>query len=206
MDGLERVQGFPVLAALVVLSPALVVAQSERSAASVAPQLTEQRDGQHDFDFEEGRWKIHMKRLLHPLTGSTAWVEFDGTSITRKVWNGRAWIEEFETDGPTSHIECLTLRLYNSQSRQWRLYWASSNDGTLGEPMIGEFKNGRGEFFDQQTFNGRTIFVRYVRSPNPPNSAHFEQSRWRTFLELLERMTIGEACHHSRRMGARPGK
>jgi hypothetical protein len=30
------------------------------------------RDGQHDFDFEFGSWKTHLKRLLHPLTGSTA--------------------------------------------------------------------------------------------------------------------------------------
>ena len=36
-----------------------------------------------------------MKRLLHPLTGSTTWAEFDGTSVTRKLWNGRSQIEEF---------------------------------------------------------------------------------------------------------------
>ena len=57
------------------------------------------RDGQHDFDFEAGSWKIHLKQLQHPLTGSTSWVEFDGTSVTRHLWNGRAEIEEFETNG-----------------------------------------------------------------------------------------------------------
>ena len=87
-----------------------------------------ERDGQHDFDFEIGTWKIHLKRLLHPLTGSTSWVEFDGTSVVRKVWDGRAQIEEFEIDGPTGHIEGLTLRLYNPESHQWSLYWANSKD------------------------------------------------------------------------------
>jgi len=42
--------------------------------------------------------------------------------------------------------------------------------------MIGEFKNGRGEFHDQQTLNGRTIFVRWVRSFIAPNTCHFERS------------------------------
>src|SRR5215470_15342597 len=53
------------------------------------------RDGQHDFDFELGSWKIHLKRLDKPLSGSTKWFEFDGTSVTRKLWNGRAQIEQF---------------------------------------------------------------------------------------------------------------
>lgn len=152
------------------------VAQSVPNSAKAGPQTAERRDGQHDFDFELGTWKIHLKRLLHPLTGSTTWVEFDGTSVTRKVWDGRANLEEFETDGPTGHIEGLTLRLYSLQSHQWSLYWANSKDSALGQPTIGEFKNGRGEFFDQETFNGRAIFVRYIWSEITPNSAHFEQS------------------------------
>lgn len=105
--------------------------------------------------FEVGSWKIHLKRRLHPLTGSNTWVEFDGTSVTRKVWDGRSQIEEFETDSSTGHIEGLTLRLYNPESHQWSLYWANSKDGKMFVPQIGEFKNGRGEFYAQDTLNGR---------------------------------------------------
>src|SRR5262249_39650507 len=133
-------------------------------------------DGSHDFDFEVGTWKIHLERLLNPLTGSTSWVEFDGSTTTRKVWDGKAFLEEFETDGPSGHIEGLTLRLYNPEARQWSLLWANSKTGTLGAPTIGEFKNGVGEFYDQEAFNGRTILVRYIWSEITPNSAHFEQS------------------------------
>jgi len=111
-----------------------------------APQSSTQvRDGQHDFDFELGSWKIHLKRRLNPLTGSDKWVEFDGTSVTRKVWDGRAQIEEFETDGAGGHIEGLTLRLYNPQSHQWSLSWANSKNGVLVPAQIGEFKNGHTE-------------------------------------------------------------
>ncbi len=153
-----------------------LLAQTDAATKSNAPATSVQHDGQHDFDFEIGSWRIHLKRLLHPLTGSTTWQEFEGSSVTRKVWNGRANFEEFETDGPSGHVEGLTLRLYNPQSRQWSIYWANGKDGVLGLPTIGEFKNGRGEFFDQESYNGRTIFVRYIWSDITPNSAHFEQS------------------------------
>jgi len=150
---------------------------SEATAAKTgAPPTSAERDGHHGFDFELGSWNIHLKRLENPLTGSTKWVEFDGTSVTRKVWDGRSQIEEFEVDSPTGHIEGLTLRLYDPQSRQWSLYWATSKGGALGQPTIGEFKNGRGEFYDQEPLNGRAILVRFIWSDMTPNSAHFEQS------------------------------
>jgi hypothetical protein len=146
-------------------------------AGTANADAAEKRDGQHDFDFELGSWKIHLKRLVHPLTGSKTWVEFDGTSVTRKVWNGRSQIEEFEVDSPSGHIEGLTLRLYNPQSRQWSLYWANSEAGTMGgPPNVGEFRDGRGEFLCQDTFEGRMILIRYVWSDITPKTAHFEQS------------------------------
>lgn len=167
------------LSSLIVVSqPTRVSAQSNSNASKAnSQQASAVRDGQHDFDFEFGSWKIHLKRLVHPLTGSTTWVEFDGTSVTRKVWDGRAQIEEFETDSAAGgHIEGLTLRLYNPKSHQWSLYWANSKDGTLVVPQIGEFKNGRGEFYAQDTFNGKAIFVRFIWSNTDTNTPHFEQS------------------------------
>jgi hypothetical protein len=162
----------------VVLTAVNALCHQNPDASKIGTQQSANgHDGQHDFDFEKGTWKIHLKRLLHPLTGSSTWVEFDGTSVTRKVWDGRAWIEQFETDSPVGgHIEGLTLRLYNPESHQWSLYWATSKNGTMGQPTIGEFKNGRGEFYDQEPFNGRAILVRFIWSEITPNSAHFEQS------------------------------
>ncbi|HKA87361.1 MAG TPA: hypothetical protein VKE22_06820 [Haliangiales bacterium] len=134
------------------------------------------RDGQHDFDFEIGTWKTRLRRLQRPLTGSTTWLEYEGTSVVRKIWNGRANLVELEADGPTGHLQVLSLRLYNPQARQWSLHYANSNDGTLSQPTIGEFKNGRGEFYDQESFNGRTIWVRNVWSDITPTSCRFEQA------------------------------
>ena len=162
---------------LVTYTTVVVAFAGPKPAENPSPAAAEKRDGQRDFDFELGSWKIHLKRLVHPLTGSKQWVEFDGTSVTRKVWDGRSQIEEFEVDSPSGHIEGLTLRLYNPQSHQWSLYWANSKAGTMGgPPNVGEFKDGRGEFLCQDTFEGRMILIRYVWSDITPKTAHFEQS------------------------------
>lgn len=144
---------------------------------SDAPKTTPaERDGQHDFDFEIGTWKTHLKRRLHPLTGSDTWVEMEGTTVVRKVWNGKANLVELVADGPSGHFEGLSLRLYNPQSHQWSLNFASSGGGTLTTPTIGQFKDGRGEFYDQETFDGRAILVRFVISEITPKSCRFEQA------------------------------
>jgi hypothetical protein len=144
---------------------------------SEAPKTSlSEHDGQHDFDFEIGTWKTHLRRRLHPLTGSETWTELAGTSIVRKVWNGRANLLELVADGPMGHFEGLSLRLYNPQSHQWSLNFASSGGGTLALPTIGQFKDGRGEFSDQETLDGRAILVRFVISEITPKSCRFEQS------------------------------
>jgi hypothetical protein len=153
-----------------------VRAQSKSELAKTTNQQTAECDGQHDFDFEIGTWKTHLKRLLRPLTGSTSWVEYEGTTVVRKVWNGRANLVELVAEGPAGRFEGLSLRLYNPQTRQWSLNFSSIKSGAMSPPMIGGFKNGRGEFYNQETLNGRAIFVRFVISDITANSCRFEQA------------------------------
>lgn len=160
--------------------PALVSAQTATTPAKDGVQESAaQRDGQRDFDWMIGSWKGRLKRLLHPLTGSNTWVEYDVTQVTRKVWGGRANMDEFtaESSEPQSRIEGLTLRMYKPESREWYLYWANMKTGPLSlPPAVGRFNNGRGEFYDHEEIGGRMVFVRYVWSDITPNSARFEQS------------------------------
>jgi hypothetical protein len=81
-------------------------------------------------------------------------------------------------DSPARHIEGATLRLYNQETHQWSLYWATSKGGTIGVPTIGGFKEGRGEFYDTEPSgrNGRVILVRFIWSKTNTHSPHFEQS------------------------------
>ncbi len=158
-----------------LFAAALATAASGSVATPRQPPGAE-RDGLHDFDFEIGTWRTQLRRLLHPLSGSTDWVSCDGTTVVRKVWDGRANLVELEADCPGGHLEVLSLRLYNPQSRQWSLNVATSGGGTLGQPTIGRFTNGRGEFIDQETFDGRAVLVRFVISDITADSCHFEQS------------------------------
>jgi hypothetical protein len=154
---------------------AVPLAPSWHATAQPAP-AGERRDGGHDFDFEIGVWKTHLRRLKNPLSGSASWVELDGTTVVRKIWNGRANLAELNIDAASGHLQVLSLRLYDPRAGQWSLNTANAGSGTLSVPTVGEFKDGRGEFYDQETFNGRTILVRNVWSDITVDSCRFEQA------------------------------
>lgn len=162
---------------MIALHPSQGLAQADSANAKPDARNTDAaRDGQHDFDFEFGSWHTRLKHLSRPLTGSDAWVDLEGTSVVRRVWSGRANLGELDVKNATTHIEGLSMRVYNPPSRQWSIYWANSKDGRLGAAMIGQFKNGRGEFFNQEVFEGRAIYVRFIFSDITPTSFRLEQA------------------------------
>jgi hypothetical protein len=61
-------------------------------------------------------------------------------------------------------------------SHQWSLSWVSTGAAAFGTPMVGEFKDGRGTFYDMETVGGRQILVRNVWSEIMPTSSKFEQA------------------------------
>ena len=144
----------------------------------VAEQIarTEGHDPQTDFDFLIGTWTVHNRKLKERLKGSNEWDEFDATVVARHIWGGKANTDEFEAESPSGRIQGLTLRLYDPKSRQWSIYWANSLNGKLELPMIGGFENGRGEFYDQEFFEGRSIYVRFIWSKISPVSCQWEQA------------------------------
>lgn len=161
-----------------------VSSSQERSEASNPPGYSSsdaresraQRDGQDDFDWEHGDWRTHVRRLERPLTGSTNWVEYEGTSIVREVWDGRANLVELDVEGPSGRIEGLSLRLYNPSTGQWSLNFASSRTGALSPPTIGGFEDGRGEFYGHETIEGRPVLVRFLIWCESDDVCHFEQA------------------------------
>lgn len=144
--------------------------------ASAAELPKDANSGAHDFDFNFGTWHTHIKRLTKPLSGSQDFVTLDGTVTVHKLWDGSGQFEDFEVDGPNGPIRGMTLFLYNPKSRQWSQTWVNSRDGVLNPPMIGGFKDGRGELISQETLDdGRAVLVRAVWSDFKPDSHHFEE-------------------------------
>lgn len=167
-----------------ILAPGLFVgfagAQAPQPASSYQPiPAAPLHDGAHDFDFLIGNWKAHVRRLPDRLNGSTTWIEYDGISTHKKILDSNANFEEFEVDSPQKHlhIKAQTLRLYNPESHQWSIYLVDVDKGTLSlPPVVGGFNGNRGEFFDQEEYKGRAIFVRYVWLNISPHAARMEQS------------------------------
>jgi hypothetical protein len=148
--------------------------QVPANGSAVAPT-----DGSHDFDFLIGDWKAHVRRLPERLKGSNVWVEYDGISNHKKLLDSNANFEEFDVSS-TDHklrIKAQTLRLYNPESHQWSIYLVDLDKGTLEiPPVVGQFNGKRGEFFNQQVWEGRAVLVRYVWLDISPKSSRMEQS------------------------------
>jgi predicted methyltransferase len=132
-------------------------------------------DGQHDFDFNIGVWHTHIKRILDPFAGNSQSVELNGSVTVRKVWDGKAELEEIEADGPKGHWQGLTLFLYNPSAHQWSQSFVNSKVGKLSS-NIGEFKDGRVVLIGQDTVEDKTILVRAVWSDIKPDSHQYEES------------------------------
>lgn len=162
--------------AILLVLPAAALAQRAPVPTTCPTATTPDGDGQKDFDWEIGSWTTHLKRLKSPLSGSTTWVEYRGTSEVRPVMGGRANLVELKVEGPAGRIEGASLRLYNPHARQWSLNFASAGGGVLTPAPIGAFHKGCGEFYAQDSWEGRAILVRFVISDITPNAARFEQA------------------------------
>ena len=145
------------------------------SATDTNAQTQTLRDGAHDFDFNVGVWHTHIRRHLDPFSPSSDVIELNGTVTVRKVWGGKAELEEIETDGPKGHWEGLTLFLYNPQAHQWSQSFINSQIGELSA-LTGEFHDGRIELFSGDTFKSRSILVRGVWSEIQPDSHRYTES------------------------------
>lgn len=129
----------------------------------------------NDFDFLTGHWNVTNRRLAKPLTGSDEWEEFPGVSVATRHFGGAASFDEIEF--PTKGSSGLTVRVRDVESGLWSIYWASSARGVLDtRPMVGAFEGDRGEFFGEETCEGRPVRCRFVWTVSGADAARWEQA------------------------------
>ncbi|MGW5239931.1 hypothetical protein ACWEOW_13445 [Monashia sp. NPDC004114] len=139
--------------------------------------MSHQRDGRHDFDDEIGTWRTALAVLRPPLGGSGTWVEFAGTTHVSPVWGGAANLVQLDASGPAGELHALSLRLYDEQTSQWHVHFASRGAGEVAPPAVGSFdEGGRGEFRSREVVAGRDVDVRFVIERPAEDSWRFEQS------------------------------
>jgi len=124
-----------------------------------------------DFNYLIGNWKLKNRKLKSRLTNCTEWVEFESKVEMRQILGGNGNIDKYTDTASGKPYEGVALRLFNSKTKLWSIYWADSNSGTLDPPVVGSFENKIGHFFSKDTFNGKNIIVVFrwdVRNPNLP--------------------------------------
>ncbi len=113
------------------------------------------------------------RRRTDFLDEASDWEEFPGHSHATRHFAGAANFDEIEF--PTKGSAGMTVRLYDRERRQWQLYWSSSRTGTFEPPVVGGFTDGRGEFYGDDTHDGRAVRVRYLWSEISAETARWEQ-------------------------------
>lgn len=113
----------------------------------------------HDFDFFEGKWKIHNRKLSSRLNQCNDWIEFESSQEMYRVLNGIGNIDNFLATLDGQPFEGMTVRLFNPKTHLWSIYWADSNEGRLDPPVVGSFEKNVGHFFTKDRFNEKEILV-----------------------------------------------
>jgi hypothetical protein len=135
-----------------------------------------QTDGRNDFDFFIGAWDSRQRKLKRRLAGCDEWDEFPAVSVAYKILGGLGHFDEVTLETATGRVVGVTLRLFDPQSQLWSIYWSSTVQSGLGAPMVGRFEHGRGEFYDRETFEGRSIFSRFIWTSSGADACRWEQA------------------------------
>lgn len=163
------------LAALILAALMGSIVAASSSPDSPKPMQAAHQTGLHDFDFLIGEWRVHH-RVLN--ADSHEWVEFDGTSSTRKLMDGWGNVEDNVLNPPSGAYRAVGLRAYDPKTGQWAIWWLDGRNplGTLDPPVQGRFENAVGNFYSGDTLEGKPIRTRYTWSHITPTSARWEQA------------------------------
>jgi hypothetical protein len=155
---------------ILLLMSAVTEARAQEPAGAVSPE-----DGRHDFDFLFGRWRVHNRRLVARLQGSTEWKEFEATNEARGLPTGLGNEDVFRSEHLPGFVG-MSFRFFDPQSKTWAIHWVDNRVGVLEPPVIGSFSGDVGIFKGPDVFRGRPITVRFIWSGVTTARPRWEQA------------------------------
>lgn len=174
MKGFRAVYLATLVVSAFALNPTVHASQDTPKAMQGKPNLS----GLHDFDFLQGNWTSHHRKLKERLANSHDWEEFDGTLSMRELLDGHANVDDNVFKTAEGTYRGVGLRSYDPKTAQWAIWWLDGRDpfGQLDPPVKGHFENGIGTFYSTDTLRGKPVRVRFIWSKITKTTAHWEQA------------------------------
>jgi hypothetical protein len=146
-------------------SPNFMASLSRTSMTAPSESANDVADRSTSFDFNYGTWSTQI---------TTPSGSYNGTVTVRKIWNGRAWLEEIHASSSLGSFEGMTLYTYDPRAREWHQTFAGRDAAVFDPSMIGTFSNGRGELVSYPVeSDGRMELAREVWSDISSDAHHF---------------------------------
>lgn len=131
----------------------------------------------HDFDFQQGRWTVHHRRLKARLADCTEWEAFAGTSEQRPILGGTGNIEDNLLHLPGGDYRAVALRSYDPVTGTWAIWWLDGRaPHSLDTPVIGRFEDGTGSFYADDMHEGRPVRMRFLWLGTDGDTPRWEQA------------------------------
>ncbi|WP_338864760.1 hypothetical protein [Myxococcus stipitatus] len=134
-----------------------------------------QSDGARDFDFLMGTWRVHNRRLKERLKGCTEWISFESSAEEKPLPGGLGNQETYRSEFWPGFVG-IALRVYNPATAQWSIAWVDNRSHAIDPPVVGRFSGDVGLFETNDTFEGRSIRVRFTWTRLGQDTARWEQA------------------------------
>lgn len=141
-----------------------------------------------NFNFLIGKWSVLNRRLKDRLINCNEWIEFQAEMETKRILNGLGLMDEMKSPHFGDGFVGLSIRMLNPMTNQWSIYWADTANPEIGlkEQVVGEFRNGVGEFYGKEIFKGEEVRMRFIWTKPSLDTAKWEQAYYDENTNLWE--------------------
>ena len=131
-----------------------------------------------DFDFLAGHeWRVHNRVLAQRFAGSDEWNEFEATLLDfRHILAGYGNVDRFLANRNGEAYEASSIRIFDPASEEWQIYWTDTLSYRVTPQVVGRFDGGRGEFFGEEPWNGKSTKLRFRWSDVGSSEPRWEQA------------------------------